>query len=74
MRETMACDEISLELKSALKVEDIIDILTEQYPSVARFKKILTYAVNGEYADKRTILSDGDELALLPPISGGSDD
>jgi molybdopterin synthase catalytic subunit len=32
----------------------------------------LLYAVNREYADRATLLSDGDEVAVIPPVSGGA--
>jgi molybdopterin converting factor small subunit len=31
----------------------------------------IVVAVNTEYADKQTVLSEGDEIALIPPVSGG---
>ena len=45
------------------------------YPDLRRFRSSLLVAVNQEYARELDItLKDGDELALFPPVSGGSDE
>lgn len=46
--------------------------LTEDYPSLAPLVPALAVAVNREYARADHILKDGDEVALIPPVSGGS--
>jgi len=33
---------------------------------------VSTFVVNGERADRATVVADGDEVAILPPVSGGS--
>lgn len=46
--------------------------LQEQYPPLARLVPSLAVAVNREYAEADRVLQDGDEVALIPPVSGGS--
>jgi MoaE-MoaD fusion protein len=46
--------------------------LVETYPDLERFGRSLLFAVNEEYATAETQLKDGDELAIFPPVSGGS--
>lgn len=46
--------------------------LFSQYPGLERFGNSLLWAVNQEYADANRALHDGDELAVFPPVSGGS--
>jgi len=53
------------------------DVLARYECSIPRFKESLpslAFAVNQQYAKPETTLHDGDELALLPPVSGGRDD
>lgn len=46
--------------------------LVDKYPNLERFGRSLLFAVNQEYATPETELKDGDELAIFPPVSGGS--
>ena len=43
------------------------------YPALARSVPNLMVAVNSEYAERTAALNDGDEVALIPPVSGGCD-
>ncbi len=67
LRERAGADEVELELPDGALVADAIEqmrALTDGVPVVM--------AVNEEYADGDTPLQSGDELALIPPVSGGS--
>jgi molybdopterin synthase catalytic subunit len=67
LRERAGADEIGLELPEGASVGDALDrvgALTDGVPVVM--------AVNQEYADRSVALAPGDELALIPPVSGGS--
>ena len=48
--------------------------LVEKYRGLERFGRSLLFAVNQEYATPETELKDNDELAIFPPVSGGSHD
>ena len=45
--------------------------VADRFPAVRDAVPRVMYAVNREYADAETVLRDGDELALIPPVSGG---
>ncbi len=45
-------------------------LLQNRYPALTRLSS-LAIAVNGEYATAGTIIHAGDELAIIPPVSGG---
>lgn len=51
-------------------VGQMLDLLKTQYPSMADVASILV-AVNDEYAEPNQVLQSGDEIALIPPVSGG---
>jgi len=54
-------------------VGEVVDVLGERYG--ARFASIAavgTFVVNGERASRDTPVAEGDEVALLPPVSGGA--
>jgi molybdopterin synthase catalytic subunit len=46
--------------------------LTASYPRLAGYTGRLLYAVNQEFAEPASPLADGDELAFIPPVSGGA--
>ena len=63
--------EIEVELGEGLTAVDVYRLLCERYPAMAGLNGSLMYALNAEYVDAETPLHDGDELALIPPVSGG---
>jgi molybdopterin converting factor subunit 1 len=54
-------------------VEALLQGLISDYPALARSAPNLMVAVNSEYADRGMRLHEGDEVALIPPVSGGCD-
>ena len=50
-------------------VAGVWKLYVEKYPRLANMG--LAYAVNREYSGPERVLKDGDELALIPPVSGG---
>src|SRR5512146_918333 len=62
----------SLELAEGARVSDLWKQLTEKYPRFSAFANSAAVAVNQEYAPPSTELKDGFEIALLPPVSGGT--
>ena len=61
----------SLELPAGASVADAEASLKERLPAVAPLIGKSAFAVNQAFADRETTLRDGDELAVLPPVSGG---
>lgn len=45
--------------------------LVAAYPQLGAVQPVLSIAVNSEYAGNHTVLKAGDEVALIPPVSGG---
>ncbi|MFP8879401.1 MAG: molybdenum cofactor biosynthesis protein MoaE [Myxococcota bacterium] len=72
LRETAGTKELSLRLPAGARPADIWDRLVADYPDVERFGKRLAVSVNLEVTDFDVKLRDGDEVAFLPPVSGGS--
>jgi molybdopterin synthase catalytic subunit len=57
---------------AGLTTKQLLDRLVEAHPKLARIAPSLAVAVNREYAESSRVLQDGDEVALIPPVSGGS--
>jgi sulfur-carrier protein len=51
-------------------VADLRSQLMKNYPDLISLRSLMI-AVNNVYADDTTVLLDGDEIALIPPVSGG---
>jgi molybdopterin synthase catalytic subunit len=64
--------EVELELAEGATVVDLRDQLVSQYPAVAPLMSTLVCAVDEEYVSNDHRLSPGDQVALIPPVSGGS--
>lgn len=61
---------LQLEVPENATAGQVKQLLTEQYPSLGQLKSFLL-AVNEEYADPHTLIAPGDEIAVIPPVSGG---
>ena len=72
-RELVGSREVALELPEGATIEDGWAALVERFPVLAPGRPSVRFARNGEYADATTPLADGDELACIPPVSGGDD-
>jgi molybdopterin converting factor small subunit len=70
-RELAGAGEIELELGPAPTVADARQALTEQCPMLGPLVSRSLWAVNAEYANDVRKLAEGDEAALIPPVSGG---
>ena len=66
--------QVSLDLAEGATIAQLRDKLSQEYPAVTPFLTALVCAINEEYASPEHSLSDGDEVALIPPISGGGAD
>jgi len=64
--------ETEIEVGEGLTVADAYDMLSQRYPKISELRANVMYAVNSEYATASQPLQAGDELALIPPVSGGS--
>jgi MoaE-MoaD fusion protein len=73
-RELAGTRELSLELSDGATVGDAWDGLVAAFPALAPGRASVRFARNGAYADAATRLADGDEVAMIPPVSGGSSD
>ncbi|MBI2323671.1 MAG: molybdopterin converting factor subunit 1 [Chloroflexi bacterium] len=70
-REAAGVGHVPLELPEGSTARDAIRAVLKQHPLVAEGRQ-LVIARNREYVDVEAPLADGDELALIPPVSGGA--
>ena len=68
----LSADRAVMELPPAARLADAWAAMVEQYPRLAAHRSFVRPARAGAYADWDTPLADGDQIAFLPPVSGGS--
>ncbi len=68
----LSIDRCELTVKDGATVDDAWNAFAERFPAVTPHRPYVKAARNGAYAPWAETLADGDEVALLPPVSGGS--
>ena len=64
--------EEQAELSDGARVEDLFERYGRSFPELAKFRTSVVASVNQEFAEWRAPLAAGDEVAFLPPVSGGA--
>src|ERR1700730_12872078 len=72
LKDIVGRSEESAELSDGARVEDLFARYGNSFPELARFRSSVFASVNQEFAEWRAPLSSGDEVAFLPPVSGGA--
>ena len=70
-REKVGQGQVALDLPDGVTVGDLAEEAVRRYPGLVHSPEALVVAVNWEYRDHLYRLDDGDEVALIPPVSGG---
>lgn len=71
LRELAGGREESLDVAEGLTAGDLVAVLRKQHPELQKVEKSVALAVNLEYSQPTRVLKEGDEVALIPPVSGG---
>lgn len=72
-REAVGSGDLTWELPSGATLDELIRTLDQAYPQAGFGRRAFHMAVNHEYASMERTLQDGDEVAIFPPVSGGTD-
>ena len=71
LRELVGAGELRRDAKDDATVAAVWQSLVDDYPAIAPYAESMSCAVNAEYARMTARVNDGDEVAFLPPVSGG---
>jgi molybdopterin converting factor subunit 1 len=71
LAETASDKQFTLELPDGATVAEVLEQIMPRVPSLSAARDHVATAVNMTYVDRTFRLKDGDELALIPPVSGG---
>ena len=58
-------------VNGSVTIGELWPVLTDRHPNLVPMRDTLAFAVNGEYARMEDPVAPGDEVAVLPPVSGG---
>jgi len=71
LRDLVGSGEFERDLPASATVQAVWNELVAETPSLREYERAMSVAVNTEYARMSARLADGDEVAFLPPVSGG---
>jgi molybdopterin synthase catalytic subunit len=72
LREATGAKELAVRLPEGARIADLAALLAREHPAFAGMEAKLRAARNHELAERGQPLADGDEVAFLPPVAGGS--
>ena len=70
-RERAGVREFAMDLPTGATVADLTDAVRLRYPRLAPPDVKIVVAVNADYAEPEDVLRPGDDVCLIPPVSGG---
>jgi molybdopterin synthase catalytic subunit len=75
LKKLAGTDELKMEVPAGGTVKDVVDAISVDHPEVGKLiaERKVMLSLNQESADDDMKVSDGDEMAVLPPFAGGSD-
>lgn len=71
LKDIAGAPELVREVPDRATLGDVWDRLAQDFPAMAPYRGSLSGALNAEYARMDAPVADGDEVAFLPPVSGG---
>ena len=70
VKEIVGGSSVSMNFTDAITVAELVSTVKEKYPEVTKLSSFAV-AVNGSYATLDTVIKQSDEIAIIPPVSGG---
>ncbi len=71
LRDLAGSGEMVLEVEDPATVHTIWKSLVAEFPAIAEYEQSMSVAVNADYSRLSARVNEGDEVAFLPPVSGG---
>ena len=72
LRDVAGAPELTREVADGATVAAVWRDLVREFPAFAAYERSISTAVNADYTKMDRALHDGDEVAFLPPVSGGT--
>jgi molybdopterin converting factor subunit 1 len=71
LRDLAGAAELVRDVEAPATVQTIWRSLVADFPAIAEYERSMSVAVNADYARMTAPVADGDEVAFMPPVSGG---
>ncbi len=71
LRDRAGSKSLELEIPDGTTVQGLKEQIAHQYPTLSEAMKTVLISINREYAFDESIVADGAEVAMFPPVSGG---
>ena len=71
LRDRAGIKSTELEIPADMTVQGLKDLLVESYPGLQETMEVVVVSVNREFAFDESIVPEGAEVAMFPPVSGG---
>ena len=71
LRDVVGTAELARDLPGGATIGDLWRELAREFPEFANYERSISSAINADYARMDQVIGDGDEIAFLPPVSGG---
>ena len=70
-QEAFDVSELELDFPDGTPVQAVCDRLISEHPKLSKWREITRFGVNLQFVEPDTILQNGDEVVLIPPVNGG---
>ncbi len=70
-QEAYGVEEIVMEFPENTPVVAVRDRLIAEHPELSQWRDVTRFGVNMQFVEPDTIIQDGDEVVMIPPVSGG---
>ena len=70
-QEVYGQSELKISFPQPTIVEDILDYLIREKPELEKLRNVTRFGVNLQFVAADTVINEGDEIVLIPPVSGG---
>ncbi|OUC11961.1 MAG: molybdopterin synthase sulfur carrier subunit [Alkalinema sp. CACIAM 70d] len=70
-QEAYGCADLHWQLPQGMTVGELFDRILAEHPQLEAWRNLTQFGVNLAFVSPETLLQDGDEVVLIPPVSGG---
>jgi sulfur-carrier protein len=72
-REVYGVSEVSWEFSGGTRVLEVLSRCLAEHPELEPWRSLTRFGINLQFVEPDAVLKDGDEVVLIPPVSGGSE-